>query len=154
MPKRRKKRNYYPAFLDISRRKCLVIGGGKVAERKVERLLKFRAKLRIVSPKLTPRLLKWAELRRFGVVFRVFRPSDLRGADLVFALTDRPVLNRSIARAAQKRKIWVNVAKPGEASDFILPALLERPSFTVAVSTRGRSPARARKLKARLEKLL
>jgi len=151
---RMKKKDYYPVFLDLSDKSCLVVGGGRVAERKVERLLACGAKLRVVSPDLTDRLRQRHAQKRFRLLRRTYRGSDLRGADLVFALTDRPALNRSIARAAKKKRLWVNVAKPGSDSNFILPALLRRRAFAIAVSTRGDSPARARKIKAWLEKKL
>jgi len=151
---RPKKSRYYPLGLDITGRECLVVGGGKVAERKIRRLLEYGAKVRVVSPDLTPILTEWTAQRRLRFHRAMFSPSFLKKQVLVFAATDDVELNQKIARLAVRKGIFANVVKPGRASGFIVPALVRRSSFTVAVSTEGRSPAKAKKLKERLEKIL
>lgn len=151
---RAKKSRYYPIGLDIAGRECLVVGGGKVAERKIRRLLEYGAKVRVVSPDLTPLLTKWADERKFQYQRVRFSSGFLQKPVLVFAATDDIEWNQRIVRLAVRKGIFVNAAKPGQISGFIVPALVQRPSFTVAVSTEGRSPAKAKKLKEQLEKIL
>lgn len=149
-----KSRHYYPIGLDIAGKECLVIGGGKVAERKIRRLLAYKAKVRVVSPDLTPLLAKWEAQRKFRYQQAKFFPKLFLKPVLVFATTDDIRLNRKIGRLAASKGIFANIAKPGHISGFIVPALIKRPSFTLAVSTEGRSPSRAKKLREKLEKIL
>ena len=147
-------KRYYPVGLDVTGKECLVVGGGRVAERKVKRLLEYRAKVTVVSPSLTSSLQRWARRGSFLYQKKNFSKNMIRKQSLIFALTDDLPLNCRIALEAQKKKILVNVAKPGKASSFILPAVLHRPSFSVAVSTEGRSPSRAKKIREKIEALL
>ncbi|OGX14003.1 MAG: hypothetical protein A2351_08455 [Omnitrophica bacterium RIFOXYB12_FULL_50_7] len=149
-----KPRRYYPIGLDITDRECLVVGGGRVAERKVMRLLAYGAKVTVVSPELTPSLKKWARQDMFCHQKKKFSNDILREQFLVFALTDDLSVNRRIACEARKKNILANVAKPGGASAFILPAVLRRPSFSIAVSTEGRSPRTAKRIREKLKKIL
>ena len=149
-----RRRRYYPIGLDIIGKECVVVGGGRVAERKVMRLLEYGAQITVVSPKLTPLLQKWARQDLFCHRKKKFSNDLLQGQFLVFALTDDLSVNRRIACEARKKNILVNVAKPGEASTFFLPALLRRPSFSIAVSTEGRSPRTAKRIREKLEKIL
>lgn len=145
---------YYPVGLKVAGRECLVVGGGRVAERKVRSLLEYGAKVRIVSPLLTPFLGRLAERGDLKWQERKFSALLFRQPVLAFALTDDIALNRRVARLAKSRGVPVNVANPGKDSSFILPAVLRRRSFTVAVSTDGRSPARAKRIRDRLERIL
>ncbi|MDD5226946.1 MAG: bifunctional precorrin-2 dehydrogenase/sirohydrochlorin ferrochelatase [Candidatus Omnitrophica bacterium] len=149
-----KQRCYYPIGLDVAGKECVVIGGGRVAERKVTRLLEYGAQVTVVSPVLTPLLKKW--VRQDLVLYRKKKFSNdiLQKQHLVFALTNDLSVNRRIACEARKKNIPVNVAKPGKASTFILPAVLRRPSFSIAISTGGRCPKSARKIREKLEKIL
>lgn len=147
-------RKYYPVGLQIEGRRCLVVGGGKVAQRKVARLIAFGAKVKVVSPGITRRLRTWAGEGRILVQKRKFTPGAMRGADLIFAATNDPRINGRIAKASKRKGIWVNVANPGKDSSFILPALIEKKGLTVSVSTHGKSPGLAKKIKKKLKKVL
>lgn len=151
---RAKARHYYPIGLDIAGRECLVVGGGKVAERKIKRLVDYGAKVQVVSPSLAPLLKAWADKGLLKYQRGKFSSALLEKQALVFAATNDTELNQRIARLALRKGIFANAAKPGGVSGFIVPALVKRPSFTVAVSTEGRSPGRAKKLKEKLEKIL
>jgi siroheme synthase-like protein len=151
---RAKKGRYYPIGLDIAGKACLVAGGGRVAERKIRRLLEYEAKIHVVSPDLTPLLKKWATERRIRYQRAKFSANLLKKQVLVFAATDDIELNQRIVRLAARRGIFANAAKPGRVSSFIVPALLKRGSLSIAVSTEGRSPAKAKKIKNRLERIL
>jgi siroheme synthase-like protein len=142
---------YYPVFLEMNERRVIVIGGGAVAERKVEGLLAAGARITVISPNLSERL---DALRRAGAIehrARVYRAGDLGGFDLVFATADDGDVNPAVAREGRERGIWVNSADDPERCDFILPSVLRRGELVVAVSSGGASPALARAVREELE---
>ena len=151
---------YYPIFLDLRGRRCLVVGGGKVAERKVRKLLRAGADLRVISPELTPRLRRFREEGKIQVASRKFRRGDLGPSTqghsplLVFAATDDPLAQRAISRESQAVGALVNRADGAADSDFIVPASITRGDLQVAISTSGTSPGLARKLRQRLTREL
>lgn len=131
-----------------------MIGGGKVAERKVGALLKAGAHIKVVSPAWTPRLKKWRSQKKITGVRRRYREGDLDGALLAFIATDDPRINRAVCEAAGRKGVWVNAAEHPAAGQFILPALLTRGDLTIAVSTGGKSPVLAKKIRADLKEVL
>lgn len=142
---------YYPLFLDLQARRCLVIGGGTVAERKVLSLLEAGARVAVISPSATPRLRELAGKGRIELHQRVFQDQDLVGAALVIAATDSPEVNASSAALCRAKNIPVNVASPPEESTFIVPSSVARGELLIAVSTSGASPALSRKIRKELE---
>ncbi|MBI2852398.1 MAG: bifunctional precorrin-2 dehydrogenase/sirohydrochlorin ferrochelatase [Chloroflexi bacterium] len=142
---------YYPVFLDIQGKKCVVIGGGNVALRKVKGLLEHGAKVDVVSPELCPEIVGLAENREIGVFQRHYQTGDLQGAFIAIAATDSRTTNSRIAREARERHVLVNVVDDAELSDFIAPAIVRRGGLSIAISTAGLSPALARKIRTRLE---
>jgi precorrin-2 dehydrogenase/sirohydrochlorin ferrochelatase len=144
-------RSYYPVFLDIRGRKCVVFGGGQVARRKVEALLEHGAHVEVISPDLCPELGRLAEDRRINVSRRPYRAGDLRGALIAIAATGSGNINQEIVKEARGDGVLVNVVDGARESDFIAPSYLRRGNITIAVSTAGSSPALARKIRARLE---
>ena len=143
----------YPVVLDLDDRPVLVVGGGAVAERKVEGLLAAGAAVTVVSPRVTVSLAMLADEGRISVRFRSYRPADLRGRALVFAATDDRAVNAMVAADARRRRIWVNAADDPEHCDFLLPSVLRRGSLLVSVTTGGRSPALARVVREELERV-
>ena len=143
---------YYPIFLNIRDRKCMVIGGGQVALRKVKSLLECGAEVKLISPSLCPELDTLAESRAIGVIRKSYQAGDLQGAFIVIAATDSSDINSEIAKECHNIGVWVNVVDNAEESDFILPSSLRRGSLTIAVATSGRSPALSRKIRMLLEK--
>lgn len=139
---------YYPVFLDIAGKRCVVIGGGQVALRKVQMLLEYGAKVEVISPELCPEL---AAIPEIHVQHRQYQPGDLKGTFLAIVATDNHETNCQVSREARSQAVLVNVVDNAENSDFILPSLVRRGDMTIAVSTAGRSPALARKLRTRLE---
>ena len=137
----------YPIFLDLDGRRCVVVGGGEVANRKARKLLQARAEVVVVSPEVKPELESAAaEVHR-----RPYREGDLEGAFLVFAATGRRGVNAAVAREARGRGIPVNVADVPSEGDFALPSVLRRGQLQVAVSTGGASPMLARRIRYELE---
>ncbi len=137
----------YPIFLGLSGRRCVVVGGGEVANRKARKLLQARARVVVISPEIQPELESVAvEIQR-----RPYEEGDLEGAYLAFAATDSREVNAAVTREARGRDIPVNVADVPSEGDFALPSVLRRGQLQVAVSTGGASPTLARRIRYELE---
>jgi precorrin-2 dehydrogenase/sirohydrochlorin ferrochelatase len=147
-----KPRIYYPILLNIQRKRCVVIGGGKVALRKVKMLLDCGANIIVISPKPHPDIVKLSKKKALRLTQRDYETRDLRKAVVVVACTDVKKVNRKVADDAKKARVLVNVADDAEPSDFILPSFFRRGNLLVAVSTSGVSPALARRIRTKLEK--
>jgi siroheme synthase-like protein len=145
---------YFPVVLDLHDRPVLVIGGGSVAQRKVEGLLAAGARITIVSPALTPDLAALAADNRLRHERREYQPGDLAGFSLVFVATSDPALSEQIAREGRPRSTWINAADAPAHCDFILPAVLRRGPLTVSVSSDATSPALAGIVRDELADLL
>ena len=144
---------YYPLFLDITDRRCVVVGGGEVAERKAGRLLDFGASVVVVAKTLTPGL---ETLKKEGKINHITADYDkalIDDAFLVFGATDRDDVNADISRDARGKGILVNIVDDPDKCDFVLPSLLMQGDLLVAVSTGGKSPALAKKLRGDMEQL-
>lgn len=139
---------YYPAFLNIKEKQCVVIGGGKVAERKIMSLLRCGAKIKIISPSLTKRLQKEKNNGNILHIGRNYRSGDLEGAFLVVAATSDDEINKGIASEAS---CLVNVVDYPDMANFIVPSVIKRGLLTIAISTSGASPAMARAIRKELE---
>jgi siroheme synthase-like protein len=144
--------SYYPIFLDISGKKCVVIGGGQVAWRKVNTLLENNARVEVISPVICLEIQELAEKGKIRIQQKVYGPGDLKGAVLAIAATDDPETNSWVTGEGREKGVLVNVVDDAGKSDFILPSCLQRGDLTIAVSTSGKSPALARKIRTRLEK--
>jgi precorrin-2 dehydrogenase/sirohydrochlorin ferrochelatase len=142
---------YYPVYLDVRDRPCLVVGGGRVAERKIQTLLDAGAALTVVSPVLSPRLQEQFRAGVFTYRSKYFDRTDLEGMFLVIASTDSPETNDAVARACREQDILVNVVDPPEEGSFVVPSSVRRGDLMIAVSTGGASPALAKKIRQELE---
>ena len=138
---------FYPVFMDISGKTCLVVGGGAVAERKVRMLLKFNALVRLVSPRITKGLLKMEAAGRLAVAKREYRESDLEGAAIVFAATNIDSVNTRVKAEAETRNILVNVVDNPGLCDFIVPSIVKKGPIVIAISTSGTLPSLSKKLR-------
>lgn len=143
-------KTYYPVYLDLEGRRAVVIGGGEVAERKVENLLEAGAKVTLISPEATPRMEYLAGQGLIRWERRPYREGDLQGAFLAIAATDDQQVNRSVHREAAAGNILLNVVDVTHLCNFIAPSIVHRGAVTVAISTAGMSPALARKLRVEL----
>jgi len=152
-PRPSRVRRYYPLFLDLAGRTCVVVGGGSVALRKVEGLLACDAAVRLVSPRARPEL---AALARCGAIAwwqQPYAPAALTGCFLAIAATDDPAVNDAVVADARCVGALAVATDDGEG-DAILPAVVRRGDVVVAISTGGRSPALARALRQRLARLV
>ena len=139
-------RAYFAAFLDLHERIALVVGGGRVAERKVETLLRSGARVRVVAPRIGERL---AARIGEGVLehrAREYETGDLEGAAIAIAATDDAQVNARVAEDARARGVLVNVADFPPASTFIMPAVVDRGAMQIAISTAGASPVLAKRV--------
>lgn len=141
--------NYYPAFLNLKGKKAVVVGGGRIAERKVLTLIKAGAEVTVISPRLTEKLLKQKETGRMRHVSRPYRPGDLKDSFLVIAATDSPDVNSRVAAEAPG---LLNVVDVPVECNFIAPSIVERGPLVFAISTGGTSPAFAKAVRKELDK--
>ncbi|HOQ08810.1 MAG TPA: bifunctional precorrin-2 dehydrogenase/sirohydrochlorin ferrochelatase [Syntrophomonadaceae bacterium] len=144
----------FPIFVSLENKRCLVVGGGKVAERKVENLLEYPVQIDLVSPQATPKLQNWAAEGKVNWIARNFQLTDIQDAFLVFAATDDLQINREIARLCQKEGILVNAVDDPAYCDFFVPSIIRRNSLVLAISTEGKSPAYAKRLRRQMEEII
>jgi siroheme synthase-like protein len=140
----------YPVNLVVAGRRCVVVGGGRVAARKIESLLAAGAVVHVVAPSLDERVQSWADAARLTVDRRPFSAADLDGAWLATTATGDPDVDRAVFEAGEARHLWVNSADDPANCSFTLMSVLRRGDLTVTVGTGGRSPALAAWVRQRL----
>lgn len=143
----------YPAFIKLKNRQCLVVGGGKVAARKVQMLLDCGARVRVVSPEVTGELAARAAAGEIEWVERGFQEGDTAGAFLTVSATDDGEVNARVALECAEGNTLLNVVDKPEFCSFYVPSVVRRGQLTVAISTGGKSPLLARRLRERLERV-
>lgn len=156
------KMRYYPIYLDLRGRRCVVIGGGTIAEGKVKGLLEAEARVTVVSPQLTSQLQKLASRGLIAHVARRYQPGDLAGAFLAISATDDRAVNEQVWQEATERNITsaglsaglVNVVDDPPHCTFIAPSIVRRGDLTIAISTSGKAPALAVRLRQQLERTI
>ncbi len=141
---------YYPAFINIKDKECIVIGGGNIAERKALSLLNSGAKVKVISPELTDTLKKYVKEGQIRYLKRKYRKGDTKDAFVVIVATSDPDVNKKITKEST---CLVNVVDNPEISNFIVPSVLKRGLLTIAISTSGASPAMAKYIRKELEGL-
>ncbi|MCH8949090.1 MAG: bifunctional precorrin-2 dehydrogenase/sirohydrochlorin ferrochelatase [Chloroflexi bacterium] len=145
---------YYPIFLEMEGRPCLVIGGGKEAQRKVTGLMTAGARVTVIAPKLTRDMQAMLAAGEIEYVQREYQDGDVEGYEVCMIATDDGAVNSTVAAEGKRRGVWVNATDDTKNCDFILPAVIRRGSITLAASTGGTSPALARRLREELEAYL
>jgi precorrin-2 dehydrogenase / sirohydrochlorin ferrochelatase len=146
--------DYFPAFLDLRGRRCLVVGGGRIAERKVHGLLECGARVTVVSPALVAGLTRLATAGRIDHRARAFRKVDVLRCVLVIAATSVAAVDDAVAETARRHGALVNAVDRPARCDFIYGSVLRRGQLQIAVSTGGRAPALAREIRRRLEAVI
>lgn len=146
--------DYLPIFVDLRDRLVVVVGGGVVACRKIEHLLKAHARVRVVSPELCADLALYRDQGRIEYRPLLFSPAQIDGAVLVVAATDDVAVNDAVSVAARERGVLVNVVDDSPRCTFIFPAIVDRSPLIVAVGTAGSSPTLARRVRTQIEALL
>jgi len=142
---------YYPVCLDLANLPVLVVGAGAVGLRKIRTLLRWGARVKVVAPRPLPSVEKLAEAGKIVLRKRPYRVSDLAGVRLVFVATDDSAVNARVAADARERGLMINVADRPDLCDFIIPSIVRRGPFVLAISTGGACPAYAKRLRRELE---
>src|SRR6266576_2428687 len=141
----------FPMFLKLEGRRCLVVGAGSVAEAKIKGLLEAGASIHVVAPKAVDAIQKLAWQGALSWKARNFEPNDLEGMLLVIAATSSPEVNAEVFNEARERKVLCNSVDDPENCDFYYPAVVNRGDLQIAISTNGRSPALAQRIRRELE---
>jgi len=152
--KKNKKAGFYPILINLQRFDCLVVGGGKVAYRKVLSLLKFNADITVVSPRISRSILELAKQDRVRIIKKFYSVKILEDYGMVFCATNNPATNRAVRKDCLKKGILVNVADVPALCDFILPANVIRDDLTISVSSQGKAPFFTKEMKNKIEKLI
>ena len=138
--------------LSLRDRPAVVLGGGPIAQRRIDALLEAGARVTVVSAEVTPDIERWAAAGRISLERRRYRTGDLRGARVAFAATGDAEANRTAREEADAEGVWLNVADEPALCDFLMPAVVRRGRLTVGISTDGASPALAARLRRKLER--
>src|SRR5258708_29127853 len=141
----------FPAFLKLTNRRVLVVGGGTIAAQKIPGLLEAGAHVHVVSPKLAPQLTEWVRNQQIAWSPKPFKPADLEGAFLVIAATSLRDLNAQVYREADGRNILCNAVDDIAPRHFYYGSIVQRGDLQIAISTNGKSPALAQRLRKELE---
>ena len=141
----------FPLFLKLEHKRVVVVGGGAIAERKIEGLLSAGARVRVIAPQITRQIAEWARFRKVDWLPKEFAAGDLEGASLVVAATAAPGVNRAVFTEAESKKILCNAVDDVENCHFYYGAIVQRGDLQVAISTNGKSPALAQRIRKELE---
>lgn len=141
---------YYPVFIDVNKRRCVIIGGGNIGQEKVEKLLECDADVFVISPEVNPHVEELASSQQISWDMREYQQGDLEGAFIAIAATDDNTVNRQIAKEAEDRNVLLNVVDVTHLCTFIAPSVARRGEVTIATSTGGASPALARTFREKL----
>lgn len=146
-------RSYYPIYLNLKGKKCIIVGGGRVAERKCRSLIKNGADVTVISPNITKRLEDYKRKGKIRHLPRLYRRGDIGSAFLAIAATDSQEINEKIYTEATDKNILLNVVDNPDFCNFIVPSVFERRDLKIAISTSGISPAIAKRIRKELEAL-
>ena len=142
--------DYYPVFLNLAGKRCVIVGGGVIAQGKIGGLLQAGCKITVISPEATPGIRQAAQRGDITWLERVYEPGDLEGAFIGVAATNVWHVNREIYEEAERLGVLLNVVDDPDLCSFIAPSVVKREPVTLAISTGGASPALARKLRETL----
>lgn len=144
--------NLFPMFMKLSGRRCLIVGAGKLGESKIAGLLDSGARIRVVALEASEAVRRWAQAGRIQLELRAFEPQDLDGALLTVVATSSRNLNEQVHGEAKQRGVLCNVVDVPELCDFFYPSVVRRGDLQIAISTAGKSPSLAQKIRLQLEK--
>jgi precorrin-2 dehydrogenase / sirohydrochlorin ferrochelatase len=141
--------DYYPVNLNLTGKKAVIIGGGRIAERKIAGLLDTGAEITIISPEITPGILEFTKLNKVIWVQKEFSPEDIVGAFIIIAASNQSEVNTLVCESATPYQLVSSVSNH-EQSNFILPSVLKQGKLNIAISTSGASPILAKKIKHKI----
>ncbi len=160
MEERKISKSYFPMFVDISGMKIVVIGGGKIAARRIRTLLEFASDITVIAPLVTESVGQLEAEEKIHCIHREYQIGDIQGADMVLAATDDKLLNERIVQdcreAEQKsgRKILVSVASDRSLCDFYFPSVIRQDDIVIGINSGGKDPGKVKAIRKRLEKIL
>lgn len=141
---------YFPFFVDIAGRNGLIVGGGRVALHKLEKLLPYGARLTVVAPEITESMAQCAQENDICVIKRAFAPEDLTGMRFVIAASDDRGVNAEVGELCGEKGILVNVVDDKEACSFLFPSLVKAGKLGIGISTEGASPEIAASVRSQI----
>ena len=141
----------YPIMLDMKDRRCVVVGGGRIAHQKLVTLVRTGADIEVVAPQINPEVEELEKKKLLHITRREYRSQDIDEAFVVFGATNNRKVNERISQDAKERKILVNIVDTPDLCVFQVPASVKRDNLIIAISTKGKSPAVAKKLRKELE---
>lgn len=144
----------FPLFIDLRARKCVVVGGGRIAARKIGALIDFNAEIVVISPEIIDKILELKQNGALTHLERTYSEGDLEGAFLVIAATSDKAVNERIAEEAGKKNIFVNVADDAEKCTFIFPSVVKKNELVIGITTSGNYPVLSKSIRKKIEKLL
>lgn len=142
---------YFPFYIDIENKSCIVVGGGTVALRKIEKLMPFGPDITVIADEICDEL---AGIKGISIISRSFKDSDLNNAFMAIGATDSQEVNRHIFDLCRERNILVNCVDDKDNCIFIFPSLIKTENITVSISTEGKSPLYAKYLRHRIEEII
>ena len=148
---------YFPMFVDISETEILVVGGGKIAARRIRTLLDFTVHITVITPALDEKLRQYADLEKFRWVQRKYRESDITGSDkpdIVLAATGDTEVNAEIGRLCRSLGICVNVADKKEMCDFYFPSIVKTEEVVIGINSGGANPGATKRTREKIEEWL
>ena len=154
LPLHKRSAMFFPAFLNLTNKKILVIGGGKIAADKIEKLLDFTQNITILAPTLNDRTKELIQRYDLALIQRPYQKSDIDGFFLVIVAVDDLELQKEIFQEAQNAKVLVNSVDSTKYCDFIFPSYIKEKDLVIAFSTSGASPALSKYLRRAIQKLL
>lgn len=142
--------NYFPVLIDLRKLKVLVIGGGNISTRKVSNLIEFNAKITVISPEFSNKLLRLAEQTKIHLIQKEFSEGDILGFNFVFCSTGEPEIDAKVHKECLAKGVLINVADVPELCNFIIPATIKRGSLTISIASQGKAPFFVRELRKKL----
>lgn len=152
--KNSKKAGFYPVLINLQRFRCIVVGGGKIAHRKVLSLLNFGADITVISPKIMKPILELAKLHSIRIIKKSYSEDYIKGYQIAFSATDNRAINLSVRKDCTKNGILLNVVDDPALCDFILPANVIRGDLTISIASQGNAPFFTKKMKSKIEELI
>jgi len=152
--KNSKKVGFYPILINLQEFRCIVVGGGRIAHRKVLSLLKFGADITVISPKISKSILELANNKSVKIIKKEYSEKAIDGFGIVFSATDNPEINRTVRKDCTKKGILLNVVDDPDLCDFILPANVIRGDLTISISSQGKAPFFTKKMRHKVERLI
>ncbi|MFZ0453294.1 MAG: bifunctional precorrin-2 dehydrogenase/sirohydrochlorin ferrochelatase [Ignavibacteriaceae bacterium] len=145
---------FYPILVNLERFPCLIIGGGKVAYRKVLSLQEFNANITIISPKICKALSELAEKNNIRIIKRSYSKEIIKDYKIIFSATDNPEINKMVRTDCSNEGILLNVVDNPVFCDFILPANIKRGDLTISVSSQGSAPFYTKEIKKKIDEFI